>query len=448
MPFRTPTALPRHRLSQGSDRVTRTSWGPSVDHGVDVMGMLRWGLLRYAWVVLAFALAVGALLPLLQAQRVDEYEARALVGAQGELVVPNADVLPKTAEDIFGNGTVAQETRTVLQLDEAVPVVPTHVELVTQQDALTFPILARSADPKRAQRAANTAAAIFALQMSTTQTGEYVVQSEADLPITPLPVFGSGASSIVIAVLGGALAGVGVVILLLIWRRPVLDSAAAEDATGVPVVGRVLLPRDPDAGNGGTASGIAAVARCLVTGPYALVLLASPAAAAAQRRALLSVLRSVLGEARQIQVVQGDEFEPAVHNGAAIRRGPKSPKARRQRELVIVDDPRPNEQAVRPDESMLLLVIPEGSSLASVRQAAEEHLDGGPAGVVLVRSARRLSRKGSRGGSGVRHGATPSTDDESLLASFSDSDADIDEPAPTDLDAADAEAAAASRHRG
>lgn len=421
-----------------------------MDHGVDVMGMLRWGLLRYAWVVLAFALAVGALLPLLQMQRVDVYEARALVGVQGELVVPNADVLPKTAEDIFGNGTVAQETRKVLQLDEALPVVPTHVELVAQQDALTFPILARSADPKRAQRAANTAAAIFALQMSTTQTGEYVVQSEAELPTTPLAVFGSGASSIVIAVLGGALAGVGVVILLLIWRRPVLDGAAAEDATGVPVLGRVVLPRHPDAGNGDTASGIAGVARRLVTGPYALVLLASPTAAVAQRRALLSVLRSVLGEARQIQVLQGDEFEPALHNGAVSHRGPKRPKVRRQQKLFIVDDPRPNEQAVRPDESMLLLVIPEGSSLASVRQAAEEHLDGGPTGVVLVRSARRLRRKGSRGGGGVRRpGATPSTDDESLLASFSESHADVDQPAPTSLDAEDAEAAAAaSRHRG
>lgn len=400
-----------------------------MDRGVDVLGMLRWGLSKYAWVVLVLAAAAGTLLPLAQSQRVDVYEARALVGLQGEPVVQNLDVYPKTGEDIFANGAVARETRKILDLSDTTAVIPQRVELVAQQDALTFPVLARDDDPKRAQRVANTAAAIFALQMSSTQTGEFVVQSEAELPVTPLPGFAGGTSAIVIATLAGALAGVGVIAMLLIWRRPVLDPDGAEEATGVPVLGRVRLPRGSGPVDLQAAAGITAVARRLLTGRSSLVLLASADKTAPQRRALLLLLRNVLGETRDVRVLQSDGVESNVHNGASTRRRGRVATGARQPEMILVDDPRSAEQAARPDESMLLLVVPEGVSLASLRHAAEEHLDGGAAGLVLVYQSRRMSRR-RRTGSGVDRSAavtTHSTDRDPSRDSLVDDDDDDDE---------------------
>jgi hypothetical protein len=81
-------------------------------------------------------------------------------------------------------------------------------------------------------------------------------------------------------------------------------------------------------------------------------------------------------------------------------------------ELVLVDGPTLPERAARSDLTMMLLVVQVGISETSLRQAAEEYLDGDGVGVVLVDRARglrrpRTRRRASTAGVGTASDADP-----------------------------------------
>lgn len=362
-----------------------------MDRDADAVKMLRWGLRKYAWVVVLFTLAVGVLLPVLQAQSEDVYEATALVHLEDELALPSLDALPRYGETIFRNGAVASQIRADLGLPETEEVVPTHAELIAEQDNVVFTVIGRDEDPEVAQDVANTAAAVFALEMSSSKgVGQFVVQHGAELPAEPAPSLAGGRLALVIAPIAGALAGVGLVAFLLILRQPVLGAASAEAATGAPVLGRVKLPRRRGSVDERDVLGLAALARRLLAGPAGVILLASPRKAARNRHRLLSVLGPVLERAGRVHVRHGGGLDTTLQDGLGQRRT-RSRRQRRQ-QIVVVDAPTQEEQTVRPDDAMMLLVVPEGIGFAPLTRAAQEYLDDGATGVVLVSRGWRWRR--------------------------------------------------------
>ena len=355
-----------------------------MDRGSDVFRTLRWGLRKYAWVVVLTTVAVGVVIPFVQAQQPDVYEATAEVTYDGELLVPNIDPLPRAGETVFNNGAVADGVRKVLgKRGSGGGVIPQKVELVAQQDNVVFTVIGRDGDPKTAQELANTAATIFALQMTQLPlaVNGFTQSTPAAKPTTPVATLTNGPVGLALAVMAGVIAGLGAVMLLLMRRQPVLDAVTASEVAGAPVLGKIRVPHRSVAPGEGPVGGIAPLARRMLAGRADLVMLAGPPAGSDERRRVSSALAEVLGQHRKVRLLRGGELDLSAAPASAAEAGTP--------ELVIIDGPTPLEQAVRPETSMMLLVVPEGISMASLREAVNDHVDGDGTGVVLVRRDRR-----------------------------------------------------------
>jgi len=363
-----------------------------MDRGGDVFGTLAWGLRKFAWVVVLTTVLVGVLVPFVLSQSEDVYEAEATVAATGEVKIPSLDALPKTVENIFSDGAVAQVVRTRYDLSATTSVVPDLVEVVADQDSVAFTVIGRDSDPAVAADLADTAATEFVLELnaSSNALGSYSVAQEATLPATAEPELAGGPLTIAIGILAGLLVGVALVTLLLVLRRPVLDAESARDATGAPVLGRVTLPRGRGEVNERDTQGLGSLCRRLLSSGSPVILLVSPRSAVSVRRRLSTVMAKLLGRSRNVFVSQGGEHDlPTLWELVTRRGGRKArvPDADRT-ELVLVDGPTVEERTSRPDAAMTLLVVPEGIALGALRLLADEYLDGDPGGVVLVRTRR------------------------------------------------------------
>jgi len=363
-----------------------------MDRGGDVFGTLAWGLRRYAWVVVLATVLVGVLVPYALSQSEDAYEAEATVAATAEVQIPSLDALPKTVENIFSDGAVAQVVRTRYNLSDTTPVVPDLVEVVADQDSLAFAVIGRDRDPAVAADLADTAAKEFVLELNAADNavGTFGLVQEAAVPVTPEPKLAGGPLTIAIGILAGLLLGVALVVLLLVLRRPVLDAESARDATGAPVLGRVTLPRGRGEVNERDTHGLGSLCRRLLASGSPVILLVSPRSAVSVRHRLSTVMAKLLGRSRNVFVSQGGEHDlPTLWELVTRRGGRKArvPDADRT-ELVLVDGPTVEERTSRPDTAMTLLVVPEGIGLGALRLLADEYLDGDPGGVVLVRTRR------------------------------------------------------------
>ncbi len=361
-----------------------------MEQGGDVFSALGWGLRKYAWVVVVFVVAFGALMPWLQSRSPDVYEAQAQVGPAKVLNLPNLTPLPKFAESVFGNGAVAASVRQELGSSQAATVVPDKVSLITAQDNIVFIVVGRDSDPETAQKLANLAASVFRLELNNysdstnpkdAAVGEFTVQKTADRPATPVPQLGGPIVAIGVGVAAGVFAGVGMVVLILIIRRPVLDSAGAEGAAGAPVLGRIQLPRGRGK-PGGDVVGIASLSQRILAGPSNPVLLTSSAHSSHRRRALATALESVLGETRPVRVVSGGTLPTVAES--TLHGQSMNGRSASQKELFLVDGPTTVEVATRPQDSLVLMVVEKGRGASSIRADADRYIDSGPSGVVLV----------------------------------------------------------------
>lgn len=355
--------------------------------GGDVFGVLGWGLRRYAWVVALCVLALGVLIPRLLDRVPDQYEAQAQVGPTEALNLPNLDPLPRLGESVFNNGGVAEAVRQSVtpRIPRTVSVIPERVELVAAQDNIVFIVVGHGSNPQSAERIANLAAARFTQELNkyAESVGSFAIQRLATAPEEPVARV-SGPLALGIGLLSGLTAGVGLVALLLVWRRPIVDASGAQETTGTPVFGRVLLTANRD----GTR-GLPQLCRLLVAGPTDTLLIAGPRSTRRDRRILADELGNVLGWTRSVVALDPqDGLNRSLAQVGSRKAGP--------REFVIIDSPSQVEVATRPDTSLVLLVVREGTPHASLRRQTEQYLDGGEAGVVLVHRRRwdpRLWRK-------------------------------------------------------
>ena len=147
-------------------------------------------------------------------------------------------------------------------------------------------------------------------------------------------------------------------------------------------------------------------------------MLVSPGSAVAQRRQLASALAAVLARARRVRLASGGDLDKqSAGQASSLPWGASDPGHEGENpgaepELVLVDGPTLPERAARSDMTMMLLVVQVGISETSLRQAAEEYLDGDGVGVVLVDRARglrrpRTRRRASAAGVGTASDADP-----------------------------------------
>ena len=348
--------------------------------GGDVFGVFAWGLRKYALLVLACVIAFGLIVPGVLNRVPDQFEAQAQVGPAEQLNLQNLDALPRLGESVFNNGVVAEAIRQSFDppLPRSVSVVPDRVELVAAQDNIVYLVLGRGATPASAERVANIAAAQFTQELNkyALSVGAFAIQRVATPPTEPVPKIG-GVTSIGIGILSGLVVGVGLVSLLLVWRRPVLDAVGAEATAGVSVFGRVMLTIS----RGGTR-GLPQLSRRVMSSETGMLLLAGPRNTRRERRMLVSELAEVLGWSQNVVEAEDQHGVNRSTSRAMSGNDPTRP------DFVIINGPTQIEVATRPEGSLTLLVVREGIAHSSLRSQAEQYLDDGAAGVVLVHGSR------------------------------------------------------------
>jgi len=363
--------------------------------GTDAVGVLRWGLRRYRALFLACLLLGTALGSFAVLQRDTTREAEALVLAQR--LDMDLTALPRYGQAVFNNGEVARVVATRFGdaggFDD---VIPDRVNVVAEQDSIVFRVVGRDADPKVAADIANTAADTFvdALNTAGTGVGTFSLQSRAEPPAEEGRAFGL-ALALGVGVAAGLLLGLAVVSVLLVVRRPVVEGADAEEATGVPALGTVTVPRARKAGSARPEefAGLIPVCRRLLALPTPTVMVVSRPQEEAVRKQLSVALGSVLGGIRNLRFVGSADLQDVV----ADRKAAEAPTTRQNgadvspgEALTLVDSSEPLDLVQPPHSTATILVIPEGMGSTALRAAVVEHLGGSAeARLLLVRRGRR-----------------------------------------------------------
>lgn len=354
----------------------------------DVTGVIGWGLRRYAWLAALFVIGLGVVVPASLARAPDQYEATAQVGPVRVLRVPNLDVLPRLATDLFQSVPTSDEVKRAAGVPESGSLAPDQLELVAAQDNIILTVVARSDSPAAARDTANVAATRFVqeLNLYSQPVGSFSITRLATTPDEPVPTL-AGPLAWGAGIAAGLLAGVGAVSLLLLVRRPVIDPVAAEQESGAPVLGRVTLDR-----HGSSTTGMTQVCHRILSRPTGMVLLVGPLNTRRERGEMAQELAVWLRPVRRVISVPSRDLLSDVASATA------TVPAADDEDLLIVADASPVEVVTRPERSLTLLVVREGIPRPSLHEQAQQYLDGGSAAVVLVRRESRLAAL--RGGFG------------------------------------------------
>lgn len=374
--------------------------------GSDAIGVLRWGLRRY-WPVFLVCVLLGAVAAPYVASTLEKpADADALVIATR--IDMSLTALPRYGETVFDNGQVAQAVSQAVDTGLALKdVIPDHVSLVAEQDSIVFRVVGHDPDPQTAADIANTAATAFVTALNTpgVGVGEFSLLSPAEPPAAPGPPL-SRRLAVPVGAATGVLLGLAVVSVLLAARRPVIDAAGVDDATGVPALGTVTVPRTrrgqharPD-----EFPGLIPVCRRLLRLKTPTIVLVSRSREERLRGQLSVALASVLMRVRDVRYVgPADLHEVVVERQTALGAHPGRrdlSAADGPTGLTVVDSNDPLELVQPPDLTAAVLVAREGISSAALRAAVLEHLGGSAeARVLLVKRGRRGQRmRPSRGG--------------------------------------------------
>ncbi len=311
------------------------------------------------------------------------YEARAQVGPIKPVIMSNLNPLPKLGDSAFTNGSVADAVRQSLKRPPDTSVIPGTVQLTTAQDNPIMVVIGRANNQADAVTVADVAANSFVYELNkySLSVSTFAVTHKAVVSSKPTSKIAGGYLSIAVGLVAGLVAGIGAVALLLVLRRPVVDSAAAEDATGVPVLGRVRLPRSGGELDASDLMGIGLLCRRILSAGHKVVYVAGPA------RVQVEQLSASMTEF--MERVQSTAHEQASTNGASPD-GAGSTGSARIADIVVLNGPSLEQWARVPDDSSVtLLAVPEGITTRTLRNLADEHFTGTPAGVVLVAQHRQ-----------------------------------------------------------
>lgn len=370
--------------------------------GDDAIGALRWGMRQYVWLLALCVLLVVVVVPFYLATRPSENRATALVVAKRlDMDLP---ALPRYGEAVFDNGEVARVIAARFgDVGDLEDVVPQRVALVAEQDSIVFQVVGIDPSPQVAADMANLAAESFVAQLNAPGEGVglFSLQSralpppEAEEQLPPLPAL------VPIALAAGLLLGLTAVAAVLVIRRPVLDGGSATDATGVPILGTITLPRARDNDYPGLSeiSGMVPVCRRLLALDVHTIVLVGPVGAERGRRQLVVAMSYVLGRVRNVRLVVDSAAAAAAdaYGGHETREPAKpSPTPRPIRDLTLMDGTQPLDPVQLTGGTLTVLVVPRGTSTSSLRAAVTEHLGGTDAGWLMMLDERPPRRKARR----------------------------------------------------
>jgi hypothetical protein len=367
--------------------------------GSDAISALRWGTRKYIGLVLACVVLVVVAVPAYLLTRPVANEATALVVAQRldmDLVA-----LPRFGEAVFDNGEVA---RTIAAKfgdgGDFEDIVPQQVSLVAEQDSIVFQVVGHDVSPTVAADKANVAAEVFAAALNGpgVGVGAFVLQDRAAPPPEPIESLPSLPIALPIGLLAGLVLGLAVVSAILIVRRPVLVAADAEAATGVPSLGAIGLPRTrrseyPDVAE---TSGVVPVCRRLLSMPTRTVIFVSADESEAVRHKVLLAASYVLGRVAPVRLVVDPELQAAAEAYGEQddeERGVPVPGAEPVPEITLIDGSQAVGLPQLTANALTLLVVPAGTSVATLRALVTAQLGGADAGrILLVDEHGRRSR--------------------------------------------------------
>ncbi len=372
------------------------------DSGSDAIGVLLWGLRRYRVMFVACLLLGAAVLPFAASRVVRPADAEALVLTQR--LDMELTALPRYGEAIFNDGQVAQAVAAQFGGGGDVGnVIPDRVSLVADQDSIVYRVVGHDPDPQTAADIANAATATFidALNVSGVGVGAFTLLSPAEPP--PAPKKGvSRLVAVPVGVATGTLLGLALVSILLVVRRPVIDPAGVEEATGVRALGTVIVPRTRR-GRFARAEdfrGLIPVCRRLLMLKTPTIVLVSRSREERVRRQVSVALTDVLMRVREVRLTGPAEVRQVIeHRQAAL-----APNAGGQDRsdtdgsdgLTVVDSTDPLDLVQPPELTAAVLVAREGVSSAVLRGAVLDHLGGSAEACVLLVKRGRRSRSGYR----------------------------------------------------
>jgi len=365
-------------MSDGGRSVSRNASADGAK-GDDALAVLGWGVRHYAWILLVGVCAFGVLVPYYLQRAPESFEAQAQVGPAEPLNLQNIDPLPRLGDSLFRNGSVAEAVRQSFDppLPRSEDVIPQRVDLVTAQDNVVLTVVGRGSTPELAAGLANVAAKTLVVELNRYQgaVGSFTIQRRAEPPGRPVARIGEP-QAVGIGVLAGLTIALGCIGLLLIRRRPVLSVGSAESATGALVLGRVWLGRSPQ-----EARGLPQLCHTILAFDCEELLLSGTRDTRRVRRELRRLLANVLAGRRDVITSQQADVK---------RSRPRQPGGRPSGipELVVITDASQSQLVTRTEQSVAMLVVREGISRASLVRQVEQYLDGGAAGILLVRGAR------------------------------------------------------------
>jgi capsular polysaccharide biosynthesis protein len=365
--------------------------------------VLRWGLRRYRALMIVCLLLGAAVAPFAALQRDIPADAQALV------VVQRLDMdlvaLPRYGDAVFNNGSVAQAVAAQFgDLGDFADIIPNRVSLVAEQDSIVFAVVGHDVNPKTAADIANVAANTFvtALNSAGVGVGSFTLQS----PAQPPPVHGNSLGTFLavpVGVVAGLVLGLAAVSTVLVARRPVIDGADAEDATGVLALGTVTVPRTRRGTFARPAdfTGLVPVCRRLLALPTPIIVLASRAREEPVRKQLSMALVSVLRRVRDVRFLSPSELQgmPAAPKDAPARQGRHGAGSHEDDgALTLVDSGEPLDLIQPPQLTTTVLVVREGIGTAALRAAVVEHLGGSAeARLLMVKRGRRARGESANG---------------------------------------------------
>jgi len=328
--------------------------------------------------VLLCVLGLGVAVPVLLHITPKQYQAKALVGPIGRLKLSSLTPLPRFGASVFSDGAAASAVRMSYSppLPASTTVIPDQVHLVAPQNNIVFGVVGTASTRRQAARLANIAAYAFAAEMTKykASVGAFSVQALAtSASATSSGPIGSTKAAVPVGILAGLLAGVGVVALILTWRRPVLGTAGVVEAVGPMPVYRL------DFRHGEVVGGLHLSHR-LLSLDVDTVLLAGSARTAGTRTAIASTVQRLLAGGRPVTILTSGE----VAQFGSISAPSTTPR------LLVVTDPALPTLATRTAGSMVLLVAAAGIPRSRFQTLAGQFLDDGHQAVVLVRQRRAL----------------------------------------------------------
>lgn len=407
----------------------------------DAASRLGWGLRRYWWVVVAaivattFLAVTGPARSLLSPDQ--RFEASALVVATQLQIKP--EQLPRAAQAVFNGGTVAER----VAREAGVPVnadvlIPDRVRLEALNDTIALRVIGVDADPEVAAELANLTAVAFVDELNEIGEGVGIFKVQdaarppAERPGRPSPIVPLG-----IGVIGGVALGSGVVILVLLWRRPVLGLTDARHLAGTTRGAVVSMPRQSATLLPETIPGISLVARQLWPddrGVGAVVgvgrnfelrnqvvrVLAmaqsrrSPVHVIASRRERVDALALGLSSAPRVTVLQDWILERLGSVGPHPDMGTDSAV------LVSVSAADFDVPQLIPRSGRATLFVPQGTPARALEAAAQQFPADLLVGIILVKRTR-----GNRDKSGDASGRAAAPQDGRHAAPEADSPADV-----------------------